>query len=284
MAEVPTDPYHSWRANLREVLKWYVAALVGLGALLASGLTLAVLPGLQGGSLYFVAVLGAIVIVLLLRGIWNVHLILFIRPFPRTRLECAPENDALRRKLAPHLATMLPGQETWLSQVQVKGRALEETDPDLRALDRLNQARKDARDDKSVSAADYNKLENTQFKINSFASYLDLEERVRILNADLMISFVVAVAFTAFLTVYAERNKTAEPAMTEIVFDPGGSTWWSYASRLQAACGVGPFDSKGRPSEGLDGWWTITLEGPDCKGVTLSVPNAVVQASSSASQ
>lgn len=283
MVDTPKDPYHSWRANLRDVLKWYVAALVGLGSLLASGLTLAILPGLRGDELLLAVFLGSVVIGLILRGIWKVQQIIYIRPFPRSRLERTTDNEALREKLAAFLPTMLPGGEDWLKDFEPPEDTTEKN-PELQILDRLNQARKDARDDPSVSSEKYNQLEILQYRINSFASYLHLEERVKALNVDLMVSFVAALAATSILVVFAERAKSASPAKANITFSPGADGWSEYLSGLETTCGTGTFQANGIPNKPFEDWWTLTLQGPNCKGVTLAVPDAVVQASSSASQ
>ena len=82
------------------------------------------------------------------------------------------------------------------------------------------------------------------------------------------------------------EGAASEDDSLQLVFSPGPTGWSDYAEVLAAACGGGGegLPAKGKQDTPFDGWWTITLDGPACKGVTLAVPGAVVQASSSASQ
>lgn len=268
-----TDRYGAWRENLRTTLKWYVGALVSLGTLLAGSLSFSILPDLQDGDRYFAAVLGAISIALILRGVWLVHKALTILPFPRSQLK----SEAVRKRLAPFLDTLLPaGDLTGLEG------------DDLERLDGLLQSRDDLLATKPVDKAALKTAEARISKITSFASYQQLEADIDVLNSRLMGLFIAAAVSVGYLTLFWSDHKGPEKAEAQpLSFSPGRAGWSAYAQSLYESCGSGGrenFAATGTPNAPFDGWWTITLEGPECKGLTLAVPNAVVQASSSASQ
>ena len=255
MAEASGDSYAGARASLRDTLKWYVAALSGLGAALAAGLSLGLLPDLAPSYLKEGLGLGIAVLALILLGIWLVQGVLFLRPFPRSELE---KSDTAER-IAPYLREILPSDIDSLADLTAKLAAAEAAVP---------------RNGEEVA-----RLQLTRAKLVSFAALLDLQAQIRRVNTQLLMIFVLVVAGFAGL-VWLQGLAKAEAAgkAVPVRFAPGAG-WADYAQALAGACASGPegeLAAKGVADAPFPGWWKLTLSGPTCPGVVLTVPAAVV--------
>lgn len=253
MAQSANDPYAGWRASLRDTLKWYVAALSGFGAVLASGLTFAILPDLQGQFLTMGVLLGLVTIGLVLAAIWLVQSLLFQRPFGRERVFETGIADNIRDALP----TLLPGD---IGDIHDLDRRLAEQEalrnPDLAELARLEGLRQ---------------------KVTSYAAAVDLQDRVAFANRVLLVLFFLTLVSVGGLTHLRSLAGKAD-TQTKVALSLTGG-WAGYLSALAAACPMPYPDAltgTGQQGTPFDGWWTVTLTGAPCEGVILSVPARMV--------
>lgn len=256
MADQPLDIYAPSRQSLRETVKWYVAALTGIGAVLAGGVSFAIIPDLRGPYLWAGLALGIATLAGVLLALWRVQTLLFVRPFGETRMT----EPAIAAGLKPYLPTLLPGGIT-----------------DWKGLTRklANEKAKTP-----ANADEIARLERLKAKITGFAAFQDLERQVRRANAELLVLFLLVCIGLALLTFLHARAKaaSAEADAVAIRFDPGAD-WSGYVTGLARNCASatqGGFAAKGVPDKPFPGWWRITLDGPACHGVVLSVPEATV--------
>ncbi|MBK4215336.1 hypothetical protein JJJ17_05290 [Paracoccus caeni] len=257
MGDASPDIYAGSRKELRETVKWYVAALTGLGAILAGGISFAVIPDLSGGYLLLGALLGIAALVAVLIGLWRVQALLFSSAFGVSKLT----DTRIATDLAPHLKELLPGDVA-----------------DMAALEKMLE---DEEKQSPPNLAEIKRLEDLRTKVVGFAAFQDLEYRMRRTNRCLLTLFCVTCALLAVLTYLHGQAKIAAAGGTgsAIDFMPQGG-WSAYAEGLEDACPLpssGIFPAIGKPNQPVEGWWMITLNGPVCRGVTIAVPEAVVR-------
>ncbi len=252
MADDQTDTYAAARATLRDTAKWYSASLAAFGAALAGGLSFGILPDLGEKFLGLGLIVGVLVFAAILAAIATVQRILFPNAFDSARLS----KPRVRTALAPHLGDILP--------------------PDIRGLDDL-----DTKYAAAVMAADEDEIERlraTRTELTSFASFLDLQDKIRDANRTILVLFVATCAGIGFLAyLQGVAKKDAAGKFVPIVFSPGDD-WSALAQALAEACPVpGPLAAEGVADKPFAGWWTIRLLGPQpCAGATFTVPGAVV--------
>lgn len=250
MADEKKDRYAAARADLRDTAKWYSAALAALGVGLAGGLSFGILPELGEDHLEAGILVGSVVVLVILAAIAAVQEILFPKAFDRDRLK----EPAIRASLAPYVDELLPA--------------------DISGLDELWQKFEAATDQ-----GDIIRLRGILAKITSFAAFLDLQAQVRRTNRLILFFFIIACAGVGFLAYLQGLEKRADAADTiPLTFSPG-ENWADLTAALADACPApGPIAAQGRPDTPFDGWWTITLKGPEpCAGATFAVPGVVVK-------
>lgn len=249
-AESFDDPYLGWRASLRETMKWYVAGLTGLGTLLAGGMSLAILPELSGQRLIQGLWIGGAVLVCFLLALWRITDTLTVRPFDYGKIA----------RMHRELSLYVREKTTYV---------------DFAALETALTEAEDAatRDEDSISS-----LANARLQVISFASYLSLQKKVLMTNLIVLGLFLLICLGVGRLTwLQAQAKSDAGGEKVAVRFLPGDG-WRGYADALAATCAIpaGGMVAKGVADQPFAGWWTITLEGPDCKGAVISVPDAVI--------
>jgi hypothetical protein len=254
MMASPDDPYMAARTSLRETFKWYTAALAGLGAIVAGGVSFAILPDLSGDELMQAIVVGTIVFLVILVSIVITQSMLFVEPFPRDQINqdqrLADEVRALQRDL-------LPSDIADFAQITSK----------------LNVAI--AAKDKSEII----RLRTVDEKIGSFAAYLDLRRKLKRAGWQLLFLFVIATVGISYLAFLQGRAKREDTAAVPVTFAPGAE-WSRLAASLSALCGNGagprgtaPFSATGEADAPFPGWWSIQIQGPGpCAGVEIAAP------------
>ena len=247
------DPYAAARDKTRDAFKFYVSALVGLGAAMAGGLSFAILPDLSGGLLWGAVACGAAAILAVIYGLWTAHGVLAPRPFDPARLA----GGDLRDRLAPFLPSLLPADARTPEALDAKLDALGQVDPMTAGI-----------------VADMDRLTAERTKLHGFAAALELDAvaapaRRRLLGA--FAAFLVLAAAVTILSGIAEaRRKVGETV--PMTFTGG---WGGYVEALSAACplphprGLAAEGVAGKPFEG---WVTATVTGQPCAGVTFSAP------------
>lgn len=245
------DRYAEARTALRDTARWYTTTLAALGAALAGGLSFGILPVLKDSHLVKGLAVGGIVVVCILIAIILMQNILFPRAFGAEEIK----GTKVAKLLGPHLKQLLPKDI-----------------PDIAALDAKI----------AISTGDeLAELRQVQFKITSFAAFLDLERKIRATNGWILALFVVAclgIGYLAYLKGIAEAAKD-EGKQVAVRFDAGPG-WNKLAQELAVSCpGPGPFPATAVGDTPFTGWWTITLTAPGpCDGIVLSVPNAAISA------
>jgi hypothetical protein len=248
MAEDP-DTYAAQRAGLRDTAKWYSGALAALGAGVAGGLSFGVLPDLGAEHLLTGVLVGALVFATILVAVLLMQGILFTAPFGATEL-ATPSVQAL---IAPHLRTLLPADAQTVAELQQK-------------LD-------------AATGADRTRLRTALQKVESFAAYVDLRQKILRTNAVILVLFVVAslgIGYLSYLKGMALKAANPPPEAVTLLI---GKDWAGLAPALAAACPAGErLAVLGRADQPYDGWWTVTVKGPAaCAGATLTVPAALVE-------
>lgn len=252
MADWSSDIYAVSRKDLRDTLKWYIAALCGIAAALAGSISFAIIPDLKGDALLKGIILGAALLGIVLAALSMVYSLLAVTPFGAERLR----DKQLTVALAPYLPELLPGDV-----------------PDMDALDRML---KDEEAQQPRNLAEIQRLEALAVKVSSFGAFLDLERRTRETNAWLLALFCLGCVLLVMLTsIHASAKAQTGVGAMAIQFAPGAS-WSDYAARLAETCPGATYSATGKADAPMKGWWTITLDGPVCKGVTIAVPAAVV--------
>lgn len=208
-----TDPYAAARDKTREALRFYVSCLVGLGAVLAGGLSFAILPDLSGTLLWAAVGFGAVAIGTIVYGVWTVHDILAPHPFDPASLT----DPAFRARLAPYLPALMPIDAPTPEAVERKLAALA------------------GRDQTAETVKDIDRLTVERTKLMGFAAALQLDAVAVPAKRRLLGVFVVALAMAAAVTVIGgiakARLNGGEPV---VLWMRGG--WAGYVDAVSAAC------------------------------------------------
>lgn len=247
--ETQGDRYAKARADLRDTAKWFAAALAGLGAVLAGGLSFGILPDLGEKHLGLGIVFGAVVVVAILAAVMTVQELLFPKAFSRDRLKQA----SVQAMLNPYLDELLPS--------------------DIGSLEDLWAKYENA--DSEQETARFRAILS---KVTSFAAYLTLQNQVRKANRIILVLFVVVcvcVASLAYLQGLAKRE--SGQSYVSVRFAPG-KDWQDLAAALSRACPASdPISAEGLADKPFEGWWTVRVKQPEaCAGAQFSVPAAIV--------
>lgn len=260
MAGADIVDYEKKREGIRASLKWYITTLTALGAALGGSVSLAVLPDLIGTSyLWYGIGLGFAALAFVLLGLWHAQSLLHPVGFTMDQLK----DPKIARLMAAHDKQICPIEVNSSAEV-VQALEAELTNPDR-------------------TLASIEPLRNATRKLTDIGAYLDLNNRMHFAHGLYIAIFLATLGMIAGLisVQHLAKKEKAASDVQAVQFSPS-TNWADYQSAIAAACPVvdgTPLAATGKADTPFDGWWTITLSGPNCKGVVLSVPAATVTAS-----
>lgn len=161
MSDAPAQSeYASARASLRDTVKWLVGVVSGVGALLASGISITALGSLTGSELQIALVLGLAAFAALMGALHNLMQVLLVKPFGEKELLA---NQDLCRRIAE--SGILPaGRHSVRDLIDTRRQALEAFEAN----------RADAAAEKSFTG-----WQQESRRALDYGSFLDLSDRTR---------------------------------------------------------------------------------------------------------
>ncbi|UWQ19168.1 hypothetical protein [Jannaschia sp. M317] len=281
-----TPGYAGWRKSLRETLKWYAVTLAGVGAALAAGLTLAVLPKLPPESFAAGVFFGALVLGLLIAGLRLVSDALTEDPFllddltdaeviarldhymPRLTNDRYRSLSALRAALAKLPSEGPTGGVTPKAADDPLANLVTRIAPDVLSVEAayLTSAPRTAPTDATLRA-----FRNAA---EDLAAGLMLEKETRHVTGRLMGYFVLALPALATLA-WLQGPPKPEPMDLFIARDAPLPA--AVVPLLRGCADAGaPLPVKARPTD-PEGWWTTSFAQGPCKGITLILPASTLR-------
>ncbi|WP_179378616.1 hypothetical protein [Jannaschia marina] len=252
-----SDPYAAARKHERGVLEYYIAGLTAIGGAFFAGLSFALLPDLSGPFLWAAIACAVAAAAALLFGLWTVVDVLRGHPFDPTALA----DPAFKEKVTPFEPILLPPDITSLSGIDDRIEALVAKRPQTEGI-----------------VADIDRLTQAKVAYYGFAELIALRDRVEPAKRRLLVVFGIVFALAAAATVLHGIGKEDPDRRVPVTLSLTGG-WAGYVSALSAACPMPYPDAltaTGKQNSPMQGWWTVTLTGAPCEGVTVSLPARMV--------